>query len=94
MTHINDTLSMPEGVGIYMRAIDQKTHGTPAQAAKKAKDNGVNFVAIMSCWQDMHEGKFRNLETNRRRDTIQRYSEAFLLEGIDPWIWGDRKSVV
>jgi len=88
MTHLNDKLHMPEGVGIYMRAIDKDTHGSPAEAAKRAKDHGVSFVAIMSCWQDIHGGKFRQIDANRRRDRIQRYSEAFANEGIDPWVWG------
>ena len=82
------TVITPKGAGIYIRALDPNVHGLPAQAAKKAKDHGVSFVAIMACWQDIQDGKFRQVDANRRNDTMKRYSEAFKKEGIDPWIWG------
>jgi len=79
----------PTGVGLYMRGLSKEKHGTPAQAAKKAKDNGVSFVAIMAAWQDIHNGKERFLYSNGRDpERIVRYAEAFLNAGVKPWIWG------
>jgi hypothetical protein len=78
----------PNGTGAYIRSIKESIHGTPEQAAKKAADHHMSFVVIMACWQDIQEGKFRQLDTNRRGDQIKRYSEAFLAKGVQPWIWG------
>ncbi|RLI86129.1 MAG: hypothetical protein DRP01_04855 [Archaeoglobales archaeon] len=88
MTKPLPNIYTPTGVGIYLRSISQKRHGTPEEAAKRAKDHGISFVAIMACWQDIQEGKFRQINANKKHDTLQRYSEAFLKEGIEPWVWG------
>jgi hypothetical protein len=79
----------PKGIGLYIRGLSRKKHGTPKAAAKKAADNGVSFVAIMAAWQDVHKGKERFLHSNGRKATIIReYAEAFVKKGIRVWIWG------
>lgn len=75
------------GVGQYIRGLSERTHGTPKQAAKKAKDHGLSFVAIMSVWQDYQKGKFRHLKGNLRGDKLTRYAEAFKAQGIDVGLW-------
>lgn len=84
-----DNRCEPNGIGIYLRGLSQKKHGTPKQAAKKAKDNGVSFVAIMSIWQDKHNGKDRTLYSNGRdASIIAKYADAFANAGIEVWLWG------
>jgi hypothetical protein len=79
----------PEGIGIYIRGLNKKKQGTPKAAAKKAKDHGVSFVAIMACWQDEKNGKPRQLNSNGKDPAlIQQYADAFLDAGIQPWLWG------
>lgn len=78
----------PTGIGLYIRGLSEKKHGTPAQAAKKAADNGVSFVAIMTAWQDVHNGKPRFLHSNGRDGTlIAKYAAAFAKRGIAVWLW-------
>ena len=79
----------PKGIGLYIRGLQQKTHGTPKQAAKLARDNGVSFVAILAAWQDVHKGKERFLKSNGRDGSlIKKYAEAFTAAGIQVWLWG------
>lgn len=75
------------GVGLYIRGLSRKTHGTPAQAAKRAKDHGIRFVYIMSVWQDYKNGKFRHLRGNLARDRMRPYAEAFAEAGIKVGLW-------
>ena len=79
----------PRGIGLYIRGLTPRKQGTPKQAAKKAKDNGITFVAIMSAWQDVHKGKERMLHSNGRdAELIKKYADAFAAQGIAVWIWG------
>jgi len=79
----------PTGIGLYIRGLSRKKQGTPKQAAKKAADNGVSFVAIMAAWQDVHRGKERFLNSNGKTGTIiAEYAQAFADRDIQVWIWG------
>lgn len=75
----------PSGVGIYLRGLGHKSQGTPEQAAKKAADHGVSFVALMAIWQTAK----RTLWSNGRDPALLvRYAEAFRTAGIDVGLWG------
>jgi hypothetical protein len=79
----------PSGIGFYLRGLSKSKHGTPAQAAKKAKDHGVSFVAIMSLWQEYKNNKFRQMMSNGRdAEIIWRYADAFQAQEVDVWLWG------
>ncbi len=67
---------------MYVRNITRRLHGTPAEAAAKAKDHGLSWVAIMACWQESDRHTPMNL-----RD-LEPYAAAFREAGIDVWIWG------
>lgn len=77
----------PTGVGLYIRTLSTRTHGTPDQAAKKAADNGISFVAILACWQD----KLGHREPHSTV-TLARYAHAFKRAGVDVWLWGFPKA--
>lgn len=71
----------PNGVGIYIRRLSRTKHGTPEQAARRAKNHGISFVAIMAIWQEEKYDKIIN-------KNMSEYIEAFIDEGIDIWLWG------
>jgi hypothetical protein len=87
-------LDGPTGIGVYIRGLQEKIHGTPKQAAKKARDHGVSFVVILACWQDMMRGTkiVRTLRSNHssfsRKTRLNAYVSAFTEKGIDVWLWG------
>lgn len=80
------TLSV-RGMGLYIRGLSKSRHGTPKQAAKKAKDHGISHVAIMAVWQDYQKGKFRHLRGNLVKDRFVAYADAFEAQGIDVGLW-------
>lgn len=78
----------PKGIGIYCRTLASSTHGTPAAMAKKCRDNGIAFVALLGCWQDK-SGPGRTFK--QRVDSIARtkeYAQACRDAGLDVWLWG------
>ena len=85
-----------KGIGIYIRGLSAKKHGSPKEAAKKAKDHGVGHVAIMGAWQEEKGGKITQVTANLRRDRWIPYAEAFAAAGIDvgfwfyPWAGGEK----
>jgi len=84
-------MAYPTGIGLYLRGLTQKKHGSPAVAAKMAKDHGVSFVCLMSAWQDVKKdtGKPYMLHSNGRDATvIAQYAEAFSNTDIEVLIWG------
>jgi len=88
-TELQIKKGFPKGIGLYIRGLSRKKQGTPKAAAKKAADNGVSFVTIMSCWQDVHNGKERFLHSNGKTGTIiAEYAQAFADREIQVWIWG------
>jgi hypothetical protein len=74
-----------KGTGIYLRGLSEGSYGTPKQAAKKAKDNGISFVAILAAWQYPDKTIMSN---GRDPSLIQKYADAFFTAGIDVWLWG------
>lgn len=72
-------------IGIYIRALRESIHGTPAEAAKKAADHGLTVAPILACWQTAKGTAYSNGRDGAR---ILRYAEAFAKTGIEPWIWG------
>ena len=80
---------VPGGVGLYIRELSASKHGTPAQAAKKAADHNVSFVAIMTAWQDLRGSRPHFKRCNGADgQKIKRYAEAFTARGIHVWLWG------
>ena len=73
-------MSDPTGVGVYLRELS--TVGTPKAVAKRARDNGVRFVALLACWQDGAGHKARN------RKLLPAFAEELARVGVLPWIWG------
>ena len=72
-------------IGVYVRALKEKIHGTPEQAARRAHDHGLTMVPILACWQSPKGTALSNGKTAER---IIRYAEAFEAAGVDPWLWG------
>lgn len=76
------------GVGLYMRKLATRIHGSPKNAAKRASDNGLSFVLILGCWQEVsRRGVFSQRLINTPED-IWRYAEAFKEVGIETFVWG------
>ena len=76
----------PRGLGVYIRRLSKKHHGTPAECARKAKENNVSWVAILCAWQDRKGTADRHLEINSPAK-IAEYAKALEDEGIDCWVW-------
>ena len=49
-----------KGIGVYIRRLGKSRHGTPKQAAKRAADHGVSFVAVLGAWQQPGKDGFGN----------------------------------
>jgi hypothetical protein len=78
-----------KGIGLYIRNLSSSVYASPKQAAKKAADNGVSFLAIMVMWQDYLNGKDRQLYSNGQDGSlIASYATAFKQQGINVWLWG------
>lgn len=74
---------MPRGVGVYSMGLSAQVHGTPLQAAQRAKDHGLSFVMLLGCWQD---GPGKHADSNR--SDLPDYGAAFREAGVDVWVWG------
>lgn len=78
-----------DGIGVYLRGLNKSKHGTPKQAALKAWNNRISFVAIMAMWQEQKNGKDIQLYSNGKSgELIARYAEAFAERGITVLLWG------
>lgn len=73
----------PSGLGIYIRNLRHKSHGTPLYAAAHARQHRVSWVAIGCVWQD---GLGHRLINPPQR--IAEYARAFASAGIGVWLWG------
>lgn len=73
----------PHGVALYLRRIQRRRHGSPADFASRCADHGLGWLAIAGPWHD-HRG------TKRINDpkTVRRYADALAKKGIEPWVWG------
>jgi hypothetical protein len=74
-----------EGVGIYIRKLLKRRHGTPKQAAKRAANHGIDFVAIMGAWQQPRRGGVVKVGGNA--ESLPDYAQAFIDRGIDVGLW-------
>ena len=75
-----------QGIGLYIRRLSKSRHGTPAKAARRAADHGVNHVAIMGGWQQPRKnGKVRVGAPNK--DKLADYADAFRSMGISVGLW-------
>lgn len=79
----------PQGIGVFCRMLTTKTHGTPAQLAKKLKDNGLSYAAFLACWQDRQGPNKTDREFQGGTDAVtKQYVDACKAAGIDAWLWG------
>jgi hypothetical protein len=76
-----------EGTGVYIRKLSTKRHGTPKQAAKRAKDHGLTFVPIMGAWQQPRKDKVVRVASPNKRDVLARYVDAFFKADIAVGLW-------
>jgi len=73
---------MRRGIGLYVRRMSQRTHGTPEEFAAKLAAHGVALVAFMACWQD------QNGSSDPNSGKVGPYAKACLSAGVEPWLWG------
>ena len=78
-----DDPHLPRGVGIYVRRISRSAYGTPTEAARRAADHGLSFVAMPSVWQD--DRGHLDLNTSALEEE---YAAAFRALGLHVWVWG------
>jgi hypothetical protein len=74
---------MPQGCGMYVMDLSVAHQGTPLQAAQRAKNAGLNFVALEACWQNSADE-----HTPVNTLDLDDYGAAFAEAGIDVWVWG------
>ena len=74
---------VPRGTGVFMRALTRTIYGTPAQAAKKAADHGLSWVALMA-WGIVGDPPRERMQGLA---PIAEYGQAFRERGIVPWVW-------
>lgn len=74
---------VPRGLGMWVLDISKRVMGTPEEAAQKAVDHGLSWVALAACWQD-GPGKHAPMNV----DDLDDYGRAFRKAGIMPWVWG------
>lgn len=77
------TTILPNGTSLYLRAVSQKRHGTPAAFASRAADHGLQWLAIAGPWHDERGPRLINSPA-----TCRRYADALAKKGVQPWIWG------
>ena len=86
---------MPKGIGIYIRQLSKDKHGTPEDAAQKAKDHGVSFVSIMTVWQEATREKSKvcnKPNTSKYADYVHAFIEANIEVGIWGYPWQGKES--
>lgn len=74
---------VPRGTGVFLRTLTRRRYGTPTQAAKKAADHGLSWVALMAIGLvgDPPSERFAGL------GPIADFGQAFREAGVDPWVW-------
>lgn len=83
--NVERSSALPRGIGMYIMDLSVKHTGTPAQAAKRAADAGLGFVAILGCWQEPARGLLGAMANGQ---DLAPYGAAFREAGVDVWIWG------
>jgi hypothetical protein len=74
---------VPARAGVFLRALSRSRHGTPAQAAKKAADHGLSWVALMAIGLRGSPAR----EHVEALGPISEYGAAFHEAGVAPWVW-------
>lgn len=76
-----------EGIGVYIRKLLQRRHGTPKQAAKRASDHKISFLPFLGAWQQPNkQGKVVTRVLNKR-DVLARYVDACHSKNIVCGLW-------
>jgi len=82
-----DPMSELSGMGMYVRSLSAKTHGTPQEMAAKAVKNGLDFVAILAAWQQ--PDKTGQIVTSTKNlSSIKKYAYALMASGVRVTVWG------
>lgn len=74
---------IPGRTGVFARALNRSQYGTPIQAARKARDHGLSWVALMAMG-------VRGSPVRERSEPIEKsaeYAHAFREADVDVWIW-------
>ena len=82
-TCTNDVDVGLRGTGMFLRTLTTRIYGTPEQAARKAKEHGLRWVALMALGlrgSDAHEWV-------HPVEPLADYAAAFREAGIDVWVW-------
>jgi len=74
---------VPRGVGVFLRTLSRRRTGTPTQAAKKAADHGLSWVALMAMGLVGDPPRERVQGLGPIADCGQAFREA----GVEPWVW-------
>ncbi len=74
-------MDIPKGIGVYLR--DIRSMGDLKKDAETAKANGVNYVALLACWQE--KGGITPINSPAE---IKACANEFKAVGIATWIWG------
>lgn len=74
---------VPRGTGVFLRALTRRKYGTPTQAARKAADHGLSWVALMAIGLVGDPAR----ESPQGLGPIADYGQAFREAGVDPWVW-------
>jgi hypothetical protein len=80
----NDIVShpTPSGTGIFLRALTP-SHQPAAEAAVRARDHGLSWIALMAIGLSGDPPKERTQDIARMAEFAQAFREA----GIDIWVW-------
>lgn len=76
-------MNVVDGLGLYVRAISRKRHGTPKEFAARMKRCGLSWIAIGVIFQLEKGNRILNSP-----ETVQRYTEALRAAGIRVFVWG------
>lgn len=71
------------GTGLFLRALSTRVYGTPEQAARKAKEHGLRWVALMALGLRGSDAR----EWTHPIAPLAEYAAAFREAGLDVWVW-------
>lgn len=78
-------MAAPQGLGLYLRALLARRHGSPKQLAKRLHDHRISWVAIGGPWHDSPKKGDRWINSPER---IERYAVELENVGVEVHIWG------
>ncbi len=74
---------VPRRTGVFARWLNRRQYGTPAQAAKRARDHGLSWVALMAIGLVGRPARERAHPVQILAD----YAQAFREAGVEVWVW-------